>query len=79
MAALTPHQRIILDMDSSESPVHGEQEGTAYTGHFRLHSVIIPLFCFNQFGDCEGAMLRPGNVHSADGWRELLGAHRGPV
>jgi len=22
----TPHQRIILDLDSSESPVHGEQE-----------------------------------------------------
>ena len=27
---------------------------------------------FNQFGDCEGATLRPGNVHSADGWQELL-------
>jgi hypothetical protein len=24
---MTPHKRIILDMDSSESPVHGEQEG----------------------------------------------------
>ncbi|MDA2931366.1 IS1380 family transposase, partial [Acidobacteria bacterium AH-259-O06] len=28
---------------------------------------------FNQFGDCEGSMLRPGNVHSrADRWKELL-------
>ncbi len=27
---------------------------------------------FNQFGDCEGAVLRPGNVHSAKGWRNLL-------
>ena len=26
----------------------------------------------NQFGDCEGATLRPGNVHSAEGWQELL-------
>ena len=69
--AHSPHQRIILDMDSSESPVHGEQEGTAYNGHFRC-TCYHPLFCFNQFGDCEGAMLRPGNVHSADGWRELL-------
>ena len=58
-------------MDSSESPVHGEQEGTAYNGHFRC-TCYHPLFCFNQFGDWEGAMLRPGNVHSADGWRELL-------
>ena len=24
----TPHRRVILDMDSSESPVHGEQEGS---------------------------------------------------
>ncbi len=58
-------------MDSSESPVHGEQEGTAYNGHFGS-LCYHPLFCFNQFGDCEGAMLRPGNVHSADGWREFL-------
>ena len=67
----TPHRRIILDMDSSESPVHGEQEGSAYNGHFGC-SCYHPLFCFNQFGDCEGAMLRPGNVHSADRWKELL-------
>jgi len=31
-----------------------------------------PRFCFNQFGDCERAMLRPGNVHSAHNWREVL-------
>ena len=69
--ALTSHQRVILDMDSSESPVHGQQEGVAYNGHFE--SVCYhPLFLFNHFGDCEGAMLRPGNVHSAERWREVL-------
>jgi Transposase DDE domain group 1 len=26
--------RVLLDMDSSESPVHGAQEGSAYNGHF---------------------------------------------
>ena len=30
----TPHRRVILDMDSSESPGHGEQEGASYNGHF---------------------------------------------
>ena len=69
--AHTKHQRIILDMDSSESPVYGEQEGAAYNGHFEC-VCYHPLFCFNQFGDCEGARLRPGNVHSAHGWRGLL-------
>ena len=27
---------------------------------------------FNQLGDLERSALRPGNVHSADGWREVL-------
>ena len=54
--AQTSHQRVILDMDNSESPVHGQQEGVAYNGHFE--SVCYhPLFLFNHFGDCEGAML----------------------
>jgi len=67
----TRHQRVILDMDSSESPVYGEQEGATYNGHFQ--SVCYhPLFLFNHFGDCEGALLRSGNVHSADRWQEVL-------
>ena len=67
----TRHHRIILNMDSSESPVYGEQEGAVYNGHFQ--SVCYhPLFLFNHFGDCEGALLRSGNVHSADRWQQVL-------
>jgi hypothetical protein len=71
------HQRrlpkmIVLDMDSSESPTYGEQEGSAYNGHFGC-TCYHPLFVFNQFGDVERCTLRPGNVHSADGWRAVLG------
>ena len=63
--------RIVLDMDSSESPVHGTQEGSAYNGHFE--SVCYhPLFLFSEHGDCVAAALRPGNVHSADDWDNLL-------
>ena len=51
--AHTPDQRVILDMDSSESQVHGHQEGAAYNGHFEC-VCYHPLFLFNQFGDCEG-------------------------
>jgi hypothetical protein len=69
--ARTPHRRVILDLDSSESPVHGHQEGAAYNGPFGC-VCFHPLFCFNQFGDCEGAVLRPGNVHSAEGWEEFI-------
>ena len=31
-----------------------------------------PLFVFNQFGDLERCLLRPGNAHSAEGWRTVL-------
>ena len=63
--------RLVLDMDSSESPVYGEQEQSAYNGYFG--SVCYhPLFLFNREGDCLAAKLRPGNVHSAEGWDELL-------
>ena len=58
-------------MDSSESPTYGEQEGSSYNGHFGC-TCYHPLFVFNQFGDVERCALRPGNVHSADGWRAVL-------
>ncbi len=69
--ARPPHRRVILDPDRSESEVHGEQEGAAYTGHFGC-TCDHPLFLVNQFGDCAGTPLRPGDVHSADRWREVL-------
>ena len=40
--SLTPHRRVILDMDSSESPVHGEQEGASYNGSLWEH-VLSPF------------------------------------
>src|SRR5215471_1279547 len=42
-AARSATQRVTLDIDSSESPVHGAQEQSAYNGHFE--SVCYhPLF-----------------------------------
>ena len=66
-----PPKMIILDVDSSESPTYGEQEGSAYNGYFGC-TCYHPLFCFNQFGDLERCLLRPGNVHSAKDWRLVL-------
>jgi hypothetical protein len=63
--------RAVLDMDSTEIPVYGEQEQTAYNGHFES-TCYHPLLLFNREGDCLAAKLRPGNVHSADDWEELL-------
>ena len=66
-----PPDGIILDMDSSVSPTYGAQEGTAYNGHFACNC-YHPLFLFNQFGDLERSLLRPGNAHSAEHWRIVL-------
>jgi Transposase DDE domain group 1 len=66
----SPH-RVVLDIDSSESPVYGEQEQSAYDGYFE--SVCYhALFLFDRQGDCLAVKLRPGNVHSAEGWEEVL-------
>jgi len=62
---------IVLDMDSSVSPTHGDQEGSAWNGHFDC-TCYHPNFLFNQFGMLERCALRHGNVHSADGWRDVL-------
>ena len=71
---------IVLDRDSSESPTYGEQEGSAYNGHFGC-TCYHPLFMFNQFADVERCVRRPGNVHSADDWRVVLepARYRGSV
>ena len=58
-------------MDSSVSPTHGEQEISVWNGHYD-RTCYHPLFVFNQFGDLERCALRPGNVHSADGWEGVL-------
>ena len=42
-----------------------------WNGHYQC-TCYHPLFVFNQFGDLERCVLRPGNVHSADGWDDLL-------
>ena len=69
--ALDSAQRVVLDMDSTEIPVYGEQENSAYNGHFES-TCYHPLLLFNREGDCLAAKLRPGNVHSAEDWEELL-------
>jgi hypothetical protein len=66
-----PPDGIILDIDSSESPTFGQQEGSTWNGHFRC-TCYHPLFLFNQFGDLERCLLRSGNVHSADDWHSVL-------
>ena len=49
--------------------MHGQQEGAAYNGH-RVCLLSSPLSVQPVWGLRRSE--RPGNVHSADGWQELL-------
>lgn len=69
--AMESSRRVVLDIDSTEIPVYGQQEQSAYNGHFES-TCYHPLLLFNREGDCLAAKLRPGNVHSAEEWDRVL-------
>jgi hypothetical protein len=71
VAKRRPRGRIVLDMDSTVSPTHGDQEGSCWNGHF-VTTCYHPIIVYNQYGDLERCALRPGNVHSADDWESVL-------
>jgi hypothetical protein len=60
-------RRILLDLDGTDDPTHGDQEGSAYHGYYGQH-MYFPLLVFD--GDTDQlvtAVLRPGNVHGSHG------------
>ena len=63
--------RIVLDVDSFARETYGQQEGSAYNGHYRVEG-YHPLVAFTDTGDIVGVMLRPGNVHTANDVRRFL-------
>jgi hypothetical protein len=40
--AIDSSQRVVLDMDSTEIPVYGQQEHSAYNGHFESTHLLSP-------------------------------------
>jgi hypothetical protein len=65
-------ERILLDLDGTDDPAHGDQEGTAYHGYYRQH-MYHPLLVFD--GDTDqliAAVLRPGNAHGSRGVVAIL-------
>jgi hypothetical protein len=67
-----PPRRILLDIDSTDDPTHGRQEGSAYHGYYGQH-MYHPLLLFD--GDTQQvitALLRPGNAHASRGVISVL-------
>jgi hypothetical protein len=60
-----PPARIVLDLDGTADPTHGQQEGAAYHGFYRQH-MYHPLLVFDgDTGQLVTAVLRPGTVHGS--------------
>jgi hypothetical protein len=59
-----PRRRIILDLDPSDDPTHGQQELTFFNAFYDEHC-YLPLFVFDQDGDLLTALLQPGKPKGA--------------
>ena len=69
-------RRITIDLDGTDDPTFGAQQGSFFHGYYG-HHCLLPLLAFMQF-DSEAeqhllsAVLRPGNAHGSDGAVPLL-------
>ena len=60
-----PPRHLLVDMDGTDDPAHGQQEGVRYHGYYGQH-MYHPLLVFDgDTGQLITAVLRPGNVHAS--------------
>ena len=63
---------LILDLDGTDDPTHGDQEHSAYHGYYGQH-MYHPLLVFDgTTGQLITAVLRPGTVHASHGVLAIL-------
>ena len=65
-----PPQEIVLDLDATDDPVHGNQEGRFFHGYYG-HYCSLPRYIFCR-DFLLGARLRPSNIDASAGSREEL-------
>ena len=73
--------RIVLDLDGTDDPTHGAQEGSTYHGYYRQHQ-LFPLLVFDaDTNHLVTAVLRRGTAHAGHGvvpvLRRIVAAVRG--
>ena len=79
-SAVVP-KRIVLDIDSTDDPTHGQQELSFFQGYYDQF-MYHPFVCFDgDSGELLAVLLRPGNAGAADGavteLRRVIGKLRG--
>jgi hypothetical protein len=64
-----PPSRIVLDLDATDDPVHGNQEGRFLHGYYREYCYLPLYIVCGEFVLC--ARLRSSNIDpSAEGWKK---------
>ena len=65
-------ERVLLDLDATDDPTHGDQEGSYYHGYYRQH-MYHPLVVFDgETGHPICTLLRAGNTHASNSSVALL-------
>jgi hypothetical protein len=66
-------ERVLLDLDATDDPAHGEQEGTFYHGYYKTR-MYHPLLVFDgETNQLITAVLRCANTHASRGALSVLG------
>ena len=67
-----PRDVIVIDIDATDDPTHGQQQLSFFHGYYEAH-MYHPLFVFDGIsGFPLACMLRPGNTHAAHRSRAVL-------
>ena len=69
-AHATPPKRIVLDLDATDDPIHGDQEGRFFHGYYRCYC-YLPLYVFCG-RELLLAKLRPANIDASAGAKEEI-------
>jgi Transposase DDE domain group 1 len=63
-----PPRRIILDLDATDDPIHGDQEGRFFHGYYKCYCYLpLYIFCGREL---LLAKLRPSNIDASAGAKE---------
>jgi len=66
----TPPERIILDLDATDDPIHGEQEGRFFHGYYKCYCYLpLYIFCGREL---LLAKLRPANIDASAGSKDEI-------
>jgi hypothetical protein len=64
--------QVVLDLDATDDPVHGQQPLSGYHGYYRQHQYLPLLIFEGHTGFPLCCWLRPGTMHAACGAKEVL-------